>query len=274
MEEHKNSINSPFKFNGKELDEESGLYYYGARYYDPRLSIRASVDPLANYNPFMDDEHFILGEHNGSVFNSFNHASYGYCYQNPINLVDPNGKQVLPKTLNIDKDDVKKILTDINFENRNKNGMKYSLSVERATHMVSNEGVTLKMYDQDGDKVGNATIGIGHRIHGGRIDGRKSEEEFKKGLSKDEVVNLYLNDIAIREIAVNKSLKKLEMEVTQSQYEALVDIKYNLTGKYNKILQTLKKYGPEAAAKLVESYNKKYKQLHARRLENGKMSRK
>ena len=47
MEEHKNSINSPFKFNGKELNEESGLYYYGARYYDPRLSIWASTDPLA-----------------------------------------------------------------------------------------------------------------------------------------------------------------------------------------------------------------------------------
>ena len=93
VEEHKNSINSPFKFNGKELDEESGLYYYGARYYDLRLSIWASVDPLANYNPFLDDEFYIEGEHNNGVFNSFNHASYSYCYQNPINLVDPNGKQ-------------------------------------------------------------------------------------------------------------------------------------------------------------------------------------
>lgn len=152
--------------------------------------------------------------------------------------------------------------------------MKYSLSVERATHMVIKEGVTLKMYDQDGGDVGNATIGIGHLIHTGRIDGRKSEEKFKKGLTKDQVVDLYLNDIAIREVSVNKSLKKLDLEVTQSQYEALVDIKYNLTGQYNKILKTLKKDGPEAAAKLVESYNKKNKQLHLRRLENGKMLRK
>ena len=28
---------SPYLFNGKELDEETGLYYYGARYYDPAL---------------------------------------------------------------------------------------------------------------------------------------------------------------------------------------------------------------------------------------------
>ncbi|WP_223302356.1 RHS repeat-associated core domain-containing protein [Flavobacterium branchiophilum] len=95
MEEHKNSHNSPYKFNGKELDEESGLYYYGVRYYDPRISIWASLDPLANFNPFMDDEFYIDGDHNGGVFNHFNHNSYGYCYQNPVNLVDPNGKQTV-----------------------------------------------------------------------------------------------------------------------------------------------------------------------------------
>ena len=273
VEEHKNSINSPFKFNGKELDEESGLYYYGARYYDPRLSIWASVDPLANFNPFMDSEHYINGDHNGGVFNHFNHNSYSYCYQSPIIYIDPNGKQVFPKTLNINKNDAKIILENINFENRSKDGMKYSLSVVATAHMVSKEGFTLKMYDQDGDKIGNATIGIGHYIHSGRIDGRKSEEEFKDGLTKDGVVNLFVNDIQKREIAVNKALKKLDLEVTQDQYEALVDIKYNLTGKFDKIIKTLKKEGKEAAAKQVESYNKKNKQLHLRRLENAKKLR-
>jgi RHS repeat-associated protein len=62
---------TPFKFNGKELDEETGLYYYGARFYDPKISIWLSVDPLAeafpNWNP------------------------YNYTMQNPINLVDPTG---------------------------------------------------------------------------------------------------------------------------------------------------------------------------------------
>lgn len=42
----------------------------------------------------MNKEHFIDGQHNGGVFNSFNHGIYTYCYQNPIRLVDPNGKQV------------------------------------------------------------------------------------------------------------------------------------------------------------------------------------
>jgi RHS repeat-associated protein len=93
VEEHKGSNNSPYKFNGKELDAESGLYYYGARYYDPRISIWASVDPLADYNPHMNKQFYFNGQHNGGLQNSFNHASYSYCYQSPVKLIDPNGKQ-------------------------------------------------------------------------------------------------------------------------------------------------------------------------------------
>ena len=70
VDEHLNSRNSPFKYNGKEFDEETGNYYYGARYYDPKWSIFVSVDPLAEQT--MD--------------------SYGYCYNNPINLVDLDGR--------------------------------------------------------------------------------------------------------------------------------------------------------------------------------------
>ncbi|KGO92217.1 hypothetical protein Q766_13735 [Flavobacterium subsaxonicum WB 4.1-42 = DSM 21790] len=69
-DEHLNSINSPFKFNAKERDEETGNYYYSARYYDPKLSIFISVDPLAEQT--IDP--------------------YGYCYENPIKYIDPDGR--------------------------------------------------------------------------------------------------------------------------------------------------------------------------------------
>ncbi|WP_260439103.1 RHS repeat-associated core domain-containing protein [Flavobacterium branchiophilum] len=71
IEEHKNSHNSPYKFNGKELDEETGLYYYSARYYDPKLSLMISVDQLM--------EKFA------------GRSPYEYCFSNPINLTDPTG---------------------------------------------------------------------------------------------------------------------------------------------------------------------------------------
>ncbi len=63
----------PYKFNGKELDEETGLYYYGARYYDPNLSLWLSVDPLAEKYP--------------------NISSYAYCNNNPVKFVDPDGRE-------------------------------------------------------------------------------------------------------------------------------------------------------------------------------------
>ncbi len=65
---------SPYKFNGKELDAETGLYYYGARYYDPRISIWLSVDPLAEEFPSVNP--------------------YVYCLNNPINMIDPDGRKV------------------------------------------------------------------------------------------------------------------------------------------------------------------------------------
>lgn len=37
---------------------------------------------------------YIDGQHNGGVYNSGNLAAYGYCYQNPLKYIDPNGKQV------------------------------------------------------------------------------------------------------------------------------------------------------------------------------------
>lgn len=88
------TFNNPYKFNGKELDEETGLYYYGARYYNPRTSVWLSVDPIALWQPVQEVEHYIEGQHNGGYFNPKNMSVYGYTYQNPINYIDPNGKQI------------------------------------------------------------------------------------------------------------------------------------------------------------------------------------
>ena len=94
LEEKNAKWNTPYLFNAKELDKESGMYYYGARYYDPKTSVWISVDPLAVYNPVMESQFYYDGDHNGGMYNSGNLNTYGYCYQNPILYVDPNGKQV------------------------------------------------------------------------------------------------------------------------------------------------------------------------------------
>lgn len=71
VEEHSNTDRTPYLYNGKELDEETGLYYYGARYYDARTSIFLSVDPMAE--------------------KMSNVSSYAYCFNNPVRFTDPQG---------------------------------------------------------------------------------------------------------------------------------------------------------------------------------------
>src|SRR5690606_15116941 len=79
MVEHNQSANNPtnggynnaYKFNGKELDDATGMYYYGARYYDPRISIFVSVDPLAEQTM----------------------EPYLYTGNNPIMFTDPTGME-------------------------------------------------------------------------------------------------------------------------------------------------------------------------------------
>lgn len=71
-----NYYDSPYRFNGKELDAETGNYYYGARYYNPRLSQWMSVDPLTVKFPDL--------------------TPYNFVENNPVMLIDPNGLSANP----------------------------------------------------------------------------------------------------------------------------------------------------------------------------------
>ena len=72
VDEHSSSEDLPYKFNGKQFDEETGLYYYGARYLNPMTSLWYGVDPLA--------EKYVQT------------IPYLYGGGNPIRIIDPNGK--------------------------------------------------------------------------------------------------------------------------------------------------------------------------------------
>ena len=63
-----------FTFSAKEKDSETGLSYFGSRYYSSDLSIWLSVDPMA------------------AKYASL--SPYVYCANNPVRCVDPNGEEI------------------------------------------------------------------------------------------------------------------------------------------------------------------------------------
>ena len=61
-----------YTFSAKERDPETGLSYFGSRYYSSDLDFWLSVDPMSDKYPSM--------------------SPYVYCANNPVKLVDPNGE--------------------------------------------------------------------------------------------------------------------------------------------------------------------------------------
>jgi len=61
-------------FTGQRLDEETELYFYNARYYDPSLGRFITADTI------------VPGASNPQSFNR-----YSYCHNNPVNRIDPTG---------------------------------------------------------------------------------------------------------------------------------------------------------------------------------------
>ena len=69
-------LNWSYTFSAKEKDPETGLSYFGSRYYSSDLSVWLSVDPMSDKYPSL--------------------SPYVYCANNPVRCVDPNGEEINP----------------------------------------------------------------------------------------------------------------------------------------------------------------------------------
>lgn len=74
-------------FTGKELDDETGLNYYGARYYDSATGRFISPDPLLLRMDQIAEE-----EKNEFLSDPQNLNAYTYAKNNPVKYVDPDGE--------------------------------------------------------------------------------------------------------------------------------------------------------------------------------------
>ena len=69
------SVIQPFSYTGREYDEESGLYFYRARYFDANTGRFFSEDPIG--------------------LKALDQNLYNYVFNNPLNLIDPNGESAI-----------------------------------------------------------------------------------------------------------------------------------------------------------------------------------
>gem|GEM_PF-2172757 len=73
------------RFTGKVWDEKIGLYYFNARWYDPKFGRFVSEDPVT-IKELIEEQLSSAGQI------SKNANLYHYCYSNPLNLIDASGE--------------------------------------------------------------------------------------------------------------------------------------------------------------------------------------
>jgi RHS repeat-associated protein len=80
------STPADYDFTGKETDDESGLVYHGARFYNPSIGRFLSVDPLYGDPGAMEAEKL-----EAFLSNPQKLGLYSYVLNNPLRFTDPTG---------------------------------------------------------------------------------------------------------------------------------------------------------------------------------------
>lgn len=113
------------------------------------------------------------------------------------------------------------------------------------------EQFSATMYDKDGSRAGNATVGYGHLVHLGKISGAASEKPFEDGIAEPQAEAILRKDLAWAENTINITIN---VPLYQFEYDALVCFMYNLqhhgdglldfvnTGDYDKVGDKMRMY--------------------------------
>jgi RHS repeat-associated protein len=250
QEQNPTSDPNHYKFTGKERDAESGLDYFGARYYSSSMGRFMSPDwdakPISvPYASFGDPQTLNL---------------YSYVENGPLNRVDADGhvfgnpNSATPALIGFDGDDVAIACTGVwncthsylekqsfggsladaadeaAYDERVKQAFaeaaqQQSLSAAGLQFLENQETVggvpNLTVYDASGKKhLGDFTIGYGHKV--------KAGEDFSKGITAGQAADLLKADAQTAVNAVNNALTSRTS--SQAQFDALVSLAYNIGG--------------------------------------------
>ncbi len=161
VDEHTTRPEMPYKFNGKEQDGETGLYYYGARYYDAVEGRFYGIDRFA-------EKYYYL-------------TPYQYADNNPISNIDFQGDSIIKVTVNDKSGYIKgesTLYIDHTIFDDTKSILEYAVTNEVPIHLNSSFRTNKK---QGGLTSANSTT-----------PAAKSKSAHNAGLALD--FNLYKND--------------------------------------------------------------------------------
>lgn len=231
------TVNQPYRYNGKELDRELGLdmYDYGARHYDAALGRWLTVDLL--------------------VERYYSISPYVYVANNPVNFIDPDGRDWYQfenkngtkstiwqegnaKTITINDQTYNNIGTtylakyDWGAISYNQNNMMdvypymsasdLSISNKGLKSLIYNEGLEIYPYN---DSKGFATVGVGHLI-GKRAVTEQDKKDWAWFDTKQEAMDLLQTDLSG---TYEKAIKSLvDVPLMQFQYDAIVSFTFNV----------------------------------------------
>ena len=220
VDEHSSSEDMPYKFNGKEMDSETGLYYYGARYMNSVISIWNTPDALIEAKPFVSSYTYCLGNpillidpdgnwernSNGNLVsqrgdNAASYAKYtGYSTDQALSILLANGvtinsngiqslnegQEIFDGTFHLSDVVVygkSKSSQSIPNSSQRRNVSELSISQQGINFLIAREGMITHPYN---DSKGFATIGVGHLLHKSKVTDadRRAWTRFTKNDAK------------------------------------------------------------------------------------------
>ncbi|MGC4065050.1 MAG: RHS repeat-associated core domain-containing protein [Polyangiaceae bacterium] len=225
-----------YRYTGKERDEETGLYYHGARYYAPWLGRWTAADPLGVRQPGKVDLNV-----------------YAYVRGRAMQLVDPDGQKdeapvhpapapgasppsppppkaaTVPSSTAVVLDEVT-IVSEVP-----KDAKKLTTSREAIDMLIEREnGGSLRLAEEDlrprVDFEGNLQIGHSQLLckKGDESCFESMKSKYSGGITREDARKTFEGKVRVFEREVQKQLK---VSVTQGQFDALVQVAFNGTGK-------------------------------------------
>ncbi len=153
-----------YTFSAKERDSETGLSYFGSRYYSSDLSVWLSVDPMSDKYPSL--------------------SPYVYCADNPVRLVDPDGVENMYAFHYAQRYLLNKVGSVKDIERDSWYGYnqgQHSTLTKQIPTKESCYGVIWHAYMNSGDKI-TSYLQTGFSGKNNSFEGRtKSETWFKQG---------------------------------------------------------------------------------------------